>query len=210
MMKKYPISFAAGILAPVVYLVFTILAYFSFPMPFSPQSNWLSDLGNPELNPNGAVFYNTGIIVTALLLIIFFLGLSVWKIEDHRIQRVMLKLTQVFGVLGSLFMALSAIFPINNYEMHAFWSTCLYIMLSTAFIFSAATLRYHNWVPRWLILIAIFSAVLVISTAFLQSVYLLEWITVSIFLLYVILLGVETRKQYSFIQGGLLLGEASQ
>jgi hypothetical membrane protein len=200
MLKKYPI-YVTGFLVPLVYLAFTILAYLSYPLQFSPLSNWLSDLGNPEINLHGANFYNTGIIATAVLLIIFFIGLAVWKMEGHRVQLVMLKLTQVFGGLGALCMILSAIFTINHYEVHAFWSTCLYIMLSTAFVFSAAALRYHKWVPRWLILLGIISAALVISTAFLQTVHLLEWITVLVFLTYITLLGAETRKQYSLIRG---------
>jgi hypothetical membrane protein len=163
-------------------------------MPYSPMKNWLSDLGSVEFNPDGAIFYNIGIISTALFLIVFFVGLSVWKIEDNKAQIIMLRLTQAFGILGSFCMLMSAIYPINIYAIHSFWSTSLYVLLSTAFIFSAAALRYHQWVPRWLLILGISTAMMVILTSFFPTVYVLEWITVLFFLGYVTLLGIETIR----------------
>jgi len=151
-------------------------------------------LGNPNNNPQGAIFYNIGMISTALLLIVFFLGLSVWKIEDNRVQIIMLRLTQVFGILGAFCMIMSAIFPINIFTIHSFWSSSLYIMLSTAFIFSVAMLRYHQRVLRWLLILGVSTAMMVILTSFFPNVYMLEWITLFLFLSYVGLLGIETKR----------------
>jgi len=196
MKKNQNISFITGILVVLFYSAFTLLAVSRYPLLYSPTSNWLSDLGNPQNNPQGAIFYNIGIISTALLLMLFFLGLSVWKIEDRRVQIIMLRLTQAFGILGVICMMMSAIFPINLFNIHSFWSSALYIMLSTAFIFSVAMLRYHQWVTRWLLLLGVLTAVLVIFMSFLQTVYVLEWITVFLFLSYVALLGIETKRVY--------------
>lgn len=193
-MKRYQFSFIYGILASAGYIVFTFLAYARYPSPYSPLTNWLSDLGNPNLNPKGAIIYNFGIISTAGLLIVFFLGLSVWKIEGNRVQVIMLRLTQAFGILGALCMILSAIFPINLFTIHSFWSSSLYIMLSTAFIFSVAMLRYHQKVPRWLLILGVSIAPMVILTSLFPNVYLLEWITVFLLLSYVALLGIETKS----------------
>ena len=124
----------------------------------------------------------------------FFLALSVWKIADNRIQVVMLRLAQVFGGLGALCMMMSAIFPINNYSIHAFWSTSLYILLSTGFIFSVAALRYHKSFPIWLLVLGISTAPLVLLTKFFPTLYLLEWIIVSIFLVFVSQVGVQTNR----------------
>jgi hypothetical membrane protein len=197
-MKKVHLSFIAGIFASLVYLVFTLLAYFLYPLPYSIMSNWLSDLGNPNLNPQGAIFYKIGIVSTALFLIVFFLGLSVWKMENKRPQIIMLRLTQVFGVLGAICMMMSGIFPINLYKIHSFWSTSLYILLSTGFVFSAAALRYHLGVPRWLLILGVSTAVMVILTSFFPTAYVLEWITVLLFLLYVVLVGMETKRVENF------------
>jgi hypothetical membrane protein len=195
-MKKYKyISFIGGILAVLDYLVFAFLAFRHYPLPYSPTTNWLSDLGNPNLNPQGAIFYNIGIISTALFLIVFFLGLSVWKLEDNKVQIIMLRLTQVFGILGAFCMMMSGIYPINLYKIHSFWSSSLYILMSTGFVFSAAALRYHIGVPRWLLILGISTAVMVILTSFFPTFFVLEWITVLLFLLYVILVGVETKRE---------------
>lgn len=193
-MKRNRLSNISGILASAGYIVFTLPAYIRYPLPYSPMNNWLSDLGNPELNPHGSVFYNIGITSTGLLLVMFFLGLVVWKLESNKAQIIMLRLTQIFGVLGSSCMVLSGIYPISRYEVHAFWSTSLYVLLSSAFIFSAAMLRYHQGIPRWLLFLGIFPAVMVILTSFFQTIYLLEWFTVLLFLCYVTLLAFTTAK----------------
>jgi hypothetical protein len=194
-MRRYQsLSFIAGILVVVCYLAFALVAFSRYPMPYSPTRNLLSDLGNIEINPKGAIFYNAGIVSTAFLLLVFFLGLSWWKIENKRIQTIMLLLTQIFGILGSFCMIMSAVFPINALEIHRVWSMSLYFMLATAFVFSAAALRYHPMFPRWLLILGISTAVMVNLTVFLPTAYLLEWITVILFLGYVGLVGVQTRR----------------
>ena len=194
MKRTRNLSFVASVLLVVCYLAFAVLAYSRYPMPYSPLSNWLSDQGNTDANPHGAVFYNAGIISTGLLLMLFFLGLSRWRMENKRVQIVMVRLTQAFGVLGCICMLMTAVYPINNLETHSFWSTSLYVMLSSAFVFLAAALRYHPQVPRWLLVLGISTAVVVLLTSFLKTVYVLEWITVFLFLCYVSLVGAETKR----------------
>ena len=86
---------------------------------------------------------------------LFFLGLSAWKIEHKRVQIIMLRLAQSFGILGSVCMIMSAIYPINFFEVHSIWSASLFIMLSTGFVFLAAALRYHPQVPRLLLILGV-------------------------------------------------------
>ena len=192
-MKKIHPSFIFGLAACAGYIGFTFLAYIRYPLDYSPLTNWLSDLGNPEANPAGANLYNTGIILTAVLLILFFVGVSSWKIQGNRAQTIMLRLTQTFGILGTLCMLMSAVYPINHYQTHAALSTMLYILLSTAFTFSVAMLRYHPEVPRWILFVGISSALIVILTGVFQDVTGLEWITVLFLLGYTLLLSFETR-----------------
>lgn len=194
MKRNQPVSFIAGILIVLCYPAFALLAYSQYPLPYSPIRNWLSDLGNAIFNPRGAIYYNIGIISTALLLMVFFLGLSRWKIENKRVQRIMVLLTQAIGILGSFCMIMSAIFPINFLEVHSFWSASLYILLSTAFAFSVAAFRYHPKFPRWLLILGLSTPVMVILTSFLTNVFVLEWITVLLFLGYVCLAGGETKR----------------
>lgn len=197
MKKHLSLSFVTSLFAILCYLTFALLAFAQYPLPYSPMSNWLSDLGNADLNPHGAFFYNIGIVVTGVLLLLFFLGLSQWKMENNRIQNLMLRLTQGFGILGALALVMSGLYPINFSALHSFFSISLYILLGTAFFFSVAALRYYPTCPKWLLILGALAALVDILSGVFHSVYVLEWVTVSLFLCYPVLLGVETNRLVS-------------
>ncbi len=163
------------------------------------MSNWLSDLGNADLNPHGALFYNIGIVAAGVVLVPFFLGLSQWKMGNNRTQNLMLRLTQGFGILGALALVMSGLYPINFPALHSFFSTSLYILLGTAFGFSVAALRYHATCPRWLLILGAITALVDILSGVFHTVYVLEWVTVSLFLCYPVLLGAQTNRLLSQI-----------
>ncbi len=192
-MKRQPVSFLAGILAPVCYVSLALLAFSRYPGAYSPLNNWLSDLGSGQLNPQGALFYNAGIISASVLLAVFFLGLSLWRMRQPRMQRAMLLATQLFGLPGSLAMAMSALYPIDHMPQHRTWSLSLYILLGTAFVFSVFALRYHPLCPRWVLALGVVTGLADILSGILGTVYVLEWLTVALFLAYVVVVGVRTR-----------------
>lgn len=193
MIKDRRVSFMACLLVILFYFSFALLALWRFPGIYSPLRNWLSDLGSSRLNPDGAIFYNLGIIVTGLFLLPFFLGLSSWKMQGYRVQNAMLALTCVLGLLGGLAMIMSAIYPIDHIEQHRAWSISLYILLGTAFVFSAAALRYDRRFPRWALGLGIITGLVDILSGIFHNVYLLEWITVALFLGYIFIVGIKTR-----------------
>lgn len=125
----------------------------------------------------------------------FFLGISLWAMAGNRIQKAMLFLTQLFGSLGSLAMVLSAFFPINIPGPHSFWSTSLYILTGTAFAFSVAALRYYPKYPRWLLFLGILVAIEDMVWGLILNSYIFEWLTVALFLIYILLLGIETKRK---------------
>ncbi len=83
MKRHLSLSFVTSLFAVMCYLTFALLAFAQYPLPYSPMSNWLSDLGNAVLNPHGTLFYNIGIVATGVVLLLFFIGLSRWKMENH-------------------------------------------------------------------------------------------------------------------------------
>lgn len=149
MRKSYPINFTLSLFIVIFCVTFTIIAFIRFPLPYSPIANWLSDLGNPDVNIIGAVFYNTGITVAGSALMIFFLRLTKLGMANNRLQCIMILLTVIFGCIGSLAIIMTAIYPINQPSQHSFWSMILYLSLWTAFAFSVAALRYYARYPRW-------------------------------------------------------------
>lgn len=197
MKRQLSLSFVTSLFAVLCYLTFALLAFAQYPLPYSPLRNWLSDLGNADLNPLGAHFYNIGIVATGVVLLLFFLGLAQWKMGNNRVQNLMLRLTQGFGILGSLALVMSGLFPINFSALHSFFSICLYILLGTAFGFSVAAIRYHPTCPRWLLILGALAALVDILSGVFHTVYVLEWVTVSLFLCYPVLLGAETNRLLS-------------
>lgn len=197
MKRHLSFSFVTSLVAVLCYLTFALLAYAQYPLPYSPMRNWLSDLGNADLNPHGALFYNIGIVATGVVLLLFFLGLAQWKMRDNRIQNLMLRLTQGFGILGTLALVMSGFYPINFSSIHSFFSICLYILLGTAFGFSVAAIRYYPTCPRWLLILGALTALADILSGAFHTVYVLEWVTVSLFLCYPVLLGAETNRLLS-------------
>lgn len=193
MNRHYSLSFVTAMIDIVCYLTFALLAFSRYPLPYSPLSNWLSDLGNVSVNPSGALFYNIGIVATAGAVLLFFLGLAQWKMAKKRLQIVMLAVTQGFGILGALAMLMSGLFPINVFALHSVLSAGLYILLGTAFAFSVAALRYHPACPRWLLILGVVTALVAMLFGVFHTVYVLEWVTVALFLCYVGLLGAETQ-----------------
>jgi hypothetical membrane protein len=201
MKRHLSLSFVTGLCAIMCYLALALLAFAHYPLPYSLLNNWLSDLGNPDLNPAGALFYNIGIVATAVLLPLFFLGLSRWKMENNRIQRLMLLITQGFGILGAIAMLISGLYPINSPALHGFFSACLYILLGTAFAFSVAALRYHATCPRWLLIAGALTALVDMLYGVFHAVYMLEWVTTGMLLYYLGFLGAETNQRSSATRG---------
>jgi hypothetical membrane protein len=181
-------------LAALSYLLFALAAYARFPGSYSPFQNWLSDLGSVQMNPGGAAFYNLGIILTGLSILLFFLGISTWQMQNRKIQNGMVRITQLFGILGSVAMLMSAVFPIHLPVQHQFWSISLYILLGTAFAFSVFALRYQPRCPRWVLVVGGITAGIDILSGIYHETTILEWITVALFIAYLLLLGRVTRR----------------
>lgn len=181
-------------IAVLGYIVCSFTAYTYFPETFSPTQNWLSDLGNMHQNPNGAIFYNLGISLTGLMVLLFFISISHWQMQNRRIQNRLVLATQVFGVLGSIALILSAVFPINFPREHRIASIALYILLGTAFAFSVTALRYQPVCPKVVLAIGAITALVDILSGILHEVPVLEWVTVGLFLTYIVLLSRFTKR----------------
>ena len=194
MKRHYSISFVSSMFAVVCYLAFALLAFSRYSLPYSPMKNWLSYLGNADLNPDGALFYNIGIVATGVVALLFFFGLSQWKTGKNRRQSFMLFVTQGFGILGALAMVMSGLYPINFFALHSVFSTCLYILLGTAFALSVAALRYHPTCPRWLLIVGASTALVAMLYGVFHTVTVLEWVTTALFLCYLGLLGAQTNR----------------
>jgi len=190
---KYPINFFSANLCSVTYISFTILAYSQYPLSFSPMRNWLSDLGNQVDNPQGAIFYNLGVILAAAFLAIWFIvGLSQWRLKHHAIHRRLLTISQTAGVLAAFALIMSALYPINIPEVHSFWSQMHFMMFGMGFGFSVAALRYHPHIPKASLYLGTGAALLPTLMLAFGKAYWLEWIAVGLFIIYILSVGKAT------------------
>jgi hypothetical protein len=188
----------AGVAAVVVYLAFTITAYLYYPGGYGPLSNWLSDLGNPIDNPSGAVFYRLGCGLTAVFLLTFFAGLSGWNTGDSK-MRILMVISQTAGALSALALLLTAVLPLGTQtDMHRFWSMMLYLLLGFFLTFSATSLLRHPAFPRCVAYYGFATAAFnfvngAVLTAVIGDVYVGEWISVGMFMIYVLMLANSSR-----------------
>jgi len=195
MKKSYPIASILSILIVAVYLSFTLLSLARYPEPFSPVSNWLSDLGNRITSPGGSKYYNTGIFITGFLLAIFFIALNSNRVKERKAQSIVLTLAQAFGILGAIAMIFTGIFSIDIPQIHSLFSMLLRICLGTGFGLSVAAFNYHKEVRKWILVTGIVTTLtdLIVSVLF-NKIQLLEWPVIFLFLTYCLLLGTETNR----------------
>ena len=77
--RNFSISSISGLIAFIIFTVFILTSFTLYPTHYNPLYDWLSNLGNINLNPMGAFFFNWGCIISGLILIPFFFGLYSWK-----------------------------------------------------------------------------------------------------------------------------------
>ena len=189
----------AAVAAVVVYLAFAVTAYLLYPEAYGPLRNWLSDLVNPIENPSGAVFYRLGCGLTAVCLLAFYAGLSQWNAGDRK-MKILLVVAQTAGVFSALALILTAVFPLGTQtDMHRFWSMVHFVLLGFFLTFSATALLRHPTFARWVAYYGFLTAACnlvngAILMAVFGDVYVGEWISVGLFMIYVTMLAWNSRN----------------
>ena len=177
--------------ASVSYLAFALIAYLFFPLSFSPGANWLSDLGSRVLNPDGSIAYRFGCALTGALLIAFFLDLTSWLARVTSGPRWPRLALQGCGVLAGVALILTAVFPIDQFGTHQFWSRVLYVSLGTAVAFSIIILWQR--LPTPVLVVGVLTWAVDIASAVASHTTWLEWVVVGFILIYLNLIGVSSR-----------------
>ena len=188
------ISFFAGIAAVAVYAALALVAFLEYPEPFGPLTNWLSDLGNPQVSPSGALFYNLGCALSSIVLAVFYVGLGTWN-NGTRATKALLALGQVSGILSSVSLLLAGVFPLGQHtSVHSFWSAMLSVFLGFFLTFSATALLKQRSPVKWVGYYGFATAVVnFIYGAFLHSTFLAEWVSIGMFIVYVLLMASNSR-----------------
>jgi hypothetical protein len=186
--RNLPAYFAAGGVA--VYLIFATLAYSRYPGEFSPlNNNWLSDLGNRQLNPDGADFYVWGCILAGIFLGGFFVSLLTWRITGSKIQNWLLLAVQITGLVAAVSLVMSAVYTEDQFTAHQFWSR----LISGGFAVTlfVAPFAFHRTGRSSAVLIAVAVAgyASIVARLIFESAHWIEWPSLALILVFVSWIG---------------------
>ena len=106
-----------GLIAFAVFSVFTLTSLALYPTTYTPLYDWLSNLGNIFLNPNGAIFFNLGCIITGLILIPFIMNFHRWN-PTRRYQKILVYTVIVLGIYACISLIGVGLFPETEIKMH--------------------------------------------------------------------------------------------
>jgi hypothetical protein len=178
-----------GIIAVAVYVLGSLLAIAYYPTPFSPLTDWTSDIGNYDTNPRGAIIYNTFAAIAGLLLLPFFASIGPWY-DIAKDRKFFYMGAELFGILAAMSMAMQAIFQ-QGTGLHKPWSTICLISLTIVLLLANGAL-FRN--PKFIKPIGYygFLAVLAFLVFFVLyaagiSPFIMEWIAVYGGLLWILL-----------------------
>ncbi|MFX1507141.1 MAG: DUF998 domain-containing protein, partial [Promethearchaeota archaeon] len=124
---KWPKTSIIGLAGIITYCMFTLFSFSFFPSNFNPISNNISELGDFYDNPNGAIFYNIGMVLTGLASILFYLGLYKWFLIRKKSNLHVAALGA--GLINALAITMAGIFSETKetYSQHVFWSILIFV-----------------------------------------------------------------------------------
>jgi hypothetical membrane protein len=191
-----------GPAATLVYLLFTGLAWLRYPGTYGPfNNNWLSDLGNRNVNPTGADFYAVGCIATGVLVGGSFVGLLAWYRSSPRVvQKYLLAFVQIAGLAGAVAIVMAAVFSIDQYAAHQLWSRVICAAFAVALFVSPFALRRPGQKLWPLIAVAALGYGSIVARLVFVDAHWLEWPSIGFLLAYMWVLALMTRVELSEVQ----------
>lgn len=194
---KWPIGCVSGIAVILLYCTFTFTSLALYPTPYSPVTNWLSDLGNTSFNPVGAIVYNIGCVLTGIVLFPFFASLHKWYTHE-KWRKISLIATQLVGFFAAFSLVMIGVFSEDFMEQHVFWSSVFFVLNLVVLILVGLSLFTH---PSYIKSVAYYGFVVAGINMVFVLVYdtpLFEWFTVFTALGYVGLLVYNMLKAQSW------------
>jgi hypothetical membrane protein len=185
--------FAGGIAAIVVYLLGAVTSWWFYPGPFTPLGNWLSDLGHYRRNPDGAVFYNMGCVLTAGALLVFVVGLGGWRSRALR-GRALIASCQLSGLASVVSLAGLGLYSEDRMHQHMIYSNWFFASFPLFIVLLSSGIIGHPRVSKRVG--ALGFAVVLLGLGFhllLPGSRPLEWATELGFLLFVGVLASSTQ-----------------
>ncbi len=174
--RRWPISLVFGALVISIYWIFIFISMAHFEGIYNPFINWMSDLGNSSMNPDGAIFFNLGCIIAGILLFPFFLGLYEWYIGSKRNKKLTVA-TQIAGFFSAFCLIMIGVFSEDTFILHIIWASTLFSVNNLTLILPAIALYQFNFTRN----IAKFAIIAtIINIFYLVTVWpIIEWATIA-------------------------------
>lgn len=131
-----------GLIAFAFFSVFTLTSLALYPTTYTPLYDWLSNLGNIFLNPNGAIFFNLGCIISGLILIPFIINFHRWN-PTRRYQKILVYSVIVLGIYACISLIGVGLFPETNIKMHIIAASGVFGTLFLMIILLSIALKEH-------------------------------------------------------------------
>jgi hypothetical protein len=163
---KMPIDSIAGFACIFIFCIFVFTSMIFFTDSWSPLENTISQLGNSDLNPNGAIFFTIGMMLAGLFILIFYIGF--YKRYATRFSDIKITMVLIIGLINAISIILTGIFSETvNYNLHVIFSIPIFItfipilyVVGTFFIANSIftkTISYYGFV------VAIFTFMLLVG-----------------------------------------------
>jgi hypothetical protein len=187
-----------GLAFIVFYVSLTMIAIIRFPHTVSPSDLFLSTLGNANISPDGAIFYNLGVILGGLAEILFFIAIYAHYSQYGR--RWVLMIGLIAGLIFGVSVSMSGIYPeYPNMDEHETWSYLIFFSMIPLLLAFSLAFFGMRWTSRWVSLYGLL--VCVINVIFLALILsdrqgtIMEWVTVILYLIWVLLVSLDVLKR---------------
>lgn len=201
-MGKWPLIRIAGYATIVLYCTFTAISISQFPDSYSPLNNFLSQLGNSNLNPKGAIFYNLAVILAGLAGILFYIGLYQWY--TRKTGNKLLQVALAVGFINALATIMIGIYSESvYYTQHVFWSFLIFITFVPILIIVNKTLltypEHNKAISYYGFIVAVIDIILLVAVSLMFMGYgigisaIMEWLSVFSYLGWIGMLAYNAR-----------------
>lgn len=173
------------VIVVLIYVASTVTASFFYPNGFGPLTNTLAQLGDPESNPAGAIFYNLGVFVicgsTFFIVIALLIASKQWLTVRGATRKRLFHLTVTFMFLFTLFYLLTVLVPSStDYGLNSLFTLLFVACLELFVVCSAAgikRLKHHvSWIPPFGFAVAILNLLLILASA-ISGFSFFGWVT---------------------------------
>ena len=189
--RSLPLTIIAVITTIIIFLVFTAISIYMFPIPWSPRITFLSDFGNTFLNPKGSWYFNLGCKLTGISIISFYLSLMVWWSRDR--WRFAFMFSQLLGVASGISLVLIGIYPEDFPAEHRFWSYAFFIINFFAMLLVNTSLVAHERYSKFIAVFTYLLLAIMMGGFYLYGgVPLVEWFAVGGSMVFASLIALET------------------